>query len=301
MNSRKKLVCAYLFIAPFAIAFLVFHAYPIFYSLYISFCNYDALSGKTTYIGVQNYIRLIESGFFMSTIINTIIIWLISIIPQLTLALVLALLLDNQWIKGRNILRSVYYFPNLVTPVTIGLLFGILFSYPGGTINLILKLLGLTQKGINFEQTPSLARLVVGMAICWQNFGYNVIFFSAGLNSISPDIYEAAEVDGTTPMQKTLRITLPLLKPILIYVIITSIIGGLQMFDVAKLVFKNVPGDKTTTMVQYMYESAFERWQLGYGAANAYGIFVIIAVFSLISLRITAGRKNKRERMEAIK
>ena len=292
MHTAKRSRFAYLFVAPFVISFLVFSVYPIFYSLYLSFCSYDALTGITKYIGMQNYSRLLQSGYFAESIFNTLIIWIISIIPQLTLALLLALLLDSHWLRGRNILRSVYYFPNLVTPVTIGVLFGVMFSYPGGIINNMLRIIGLTQNGLDFQQSVFLARLVIGMAICWQHFGFNVIFFTAGLNSISQTVYEAAEVDGATPVQKTVRITLPLIKPILVYVIITSIIGGLQMFDIAKTIFKDVPGDKTTTMVKYMYESAFERWQLGYGAACGYGIFIIIVIFSIISLKISSGRKT---------
>lgn len=292
MHTKKRALYAYLFVTPFVVAFVSFSVYPILYSFYLSFCSYDALSGVTKFVGLQNYARLIQSGYFIESVFNTFIIWVISIIPQLTLALVLALLLDNYWIRGRNILRVVYYFPNLVTPVTIGVLFGAMFSYPGGVINHILKFIGLTENGIDFQNSVFLARLIIGIAVCWQHFGFNVIFFTSGLNSISQSIYEAAEVDGATAMQKTFKITLPLLKPILVYVMITSIIGGLQMFDIAKTIFKDVPGNKTTTMVKYMYETAFERWQLGYGAACAYGIFFIIMIFSLISLKISASRKT---------
>lgn len=293
MHTRQRARYAYLFILPFFLTFIIFSVYPIFYSLYISFCSFDPLAGTATFIGWDNYTRLFESGYFFQSILNTFIIWIISIVPQLTIALILSLMLNANWIKGGNILRSIYYFPNLVTPVTIGVLFGMLFSAPGGTINVILKTLGLTSEPINFAYSPFLSRLVIGLAICWQNFGYNVIFFTAGLNSISKDVYEAAEVDGANAIQKTLKITLPLMKPILIYVMVTSIIGGLQIFDISKMVFKDVPGDRTTTMVQYMYESAFERWQLGYGAACAYGIFVIIAILSLISLKITTGGEDE--------
>ncbi len=292
MNSKTRTRNAYLFITPFFLAFLTFNVYPILYSLYLSFCNLDPLSGVTKFIGLENYRRLLTSGYFFESIVNTLAIWIISIIPQLTIAMILALLLSNKWVFGRNMLRSVYYFPNLVTPVTIGVLFGMLFSSPGGTVNLLLKTLGLTKEAINFANSPFLSRLVIGIAICWQNFGHNVIFFTAGLNSISADVYEAAEVDGATPWQKTIKITLPLMRPILLYVMVTSIIGGLQMFDVSKMVFSNVPGNMTTTMVQYMYESAFTRWQLGFGAAAGYGIFIIIAFFSLFSLAVT----NKKEK-----
>jgi ABC-type sugar transport system permease subunit len=168
-----------------------------------------------------------------------------------------------------------------------------LFSHPGGAINNILIALQLTDQAIYFENSPFLSRMVIGLAICWQNFGYNILFFTAGLNSISYSIYEAAEIDGANSLQKAVRITLPLMKPILIYVMITSVIGGLQMFDVSKMVFTEVPGDRTTTMVQYMYESAFERWQLGFGSSVSYGIFLIIAVLSLISYRVISGNPRK--------
>lgn len=292
MHTKKRAIYAYLFIAPFFAAFIIFNVYPILYSLWLSFCSLDPLTGVSTFLGLDNYARLISSGYFFESIFNTIVIWLISIIPQLILALVLSLLLNNKWIKGRNTLRSIYYFPNLVTPVTIGVLFGMLFSSPGGTVNIILQTLGITGEAINFAYSPIWSRVVIGLAVCWQNFGYNVIFFTAGLNSISSDVYEAADVDGVTPWQKTTKITLPLMKPILIYVMVTSIIGGLQMFDVSKMVFTDVPGDMTTTMVQYMYESAFTRWQLGYGASAGYGIFIIIAFFSIISMLVT-NRKEK--------
>ena len=294
MNNKRRNRYAYFFILPFFITFIVFKVYPIFYTLYLSFCSYEPLAGSAKFIGLENYVRLVKSGFFFKSILNTLIIWIISIVPQLTLALILSLLLTSKWLKGRNALRSIYYFPNLVTPVTIGVLFGMLFSSPGGSINIILKSLGLTKQAINFAYSPFLSRLVVGLAICWQNFGYNVIFFTAGLNSISSEIYEAAEVDGAGSFQKATKITLPLMKPILVYVLVTSVIGGLQIFDVSKMVFKDVPGNMTTTMVQYMYESAFERWQLGYGSAASYGIFVIIAIFSVIALMIT-NRRSKNE------
>lgn len=288
------------FIIPFFATYLMFTVYPIFYSLFLSFMDLEPLSGTLTFVKLTNYKRLFSSGFFLQSFFNTFTIWLISIIPQLSLALVLSLMMQSKWIRGRSTFRSIFYFPNLVTPVTIGVLFGMLFSHPGGAVNNILLALNLTQEAIHFENSPLLSRLVIGLAICWQNFGYNILFFTAGLNSISPSIYEAAEIDGANAWQKATRITLPLMKPILIYVMITSVIGGLQMFDVSKMVFTEVPGDRTTTMVQYMYESAFERWQIGFGASVSYGIFLIIAILSLLSYRIISGNppQEKRRKMQ---
>lgn len=251
----------------------------------------DFLSGKFTFTGIDNYKRMIASGYFFKSILNTLLIWIMSIIPQLTIAFILALILCNKWFRGRFLLRNIYYFPNLVTPVTIGLLFGALFSYPGGAVNNIITALGL--EAVDFQNHQMLARVVIAIAICWKNFGFNIIYFTAGINSISDDVMEAAEVDGANAWKRITKITIPLMKPILIYVMVTSIIGGLQMFDESKLVFTSVPGDATTTMVKYMYDSAFVRFQFGYGASIAYGIFVIIAVFSVFSLIVTRNKKDE--------
>lgn len=250
----------------------------------------DILSGRFTFVGMENYARLFSSGYFFRSIGNTLLIWVMSIIPQLTVALILSLILSSRWFRGRYILRNIYYFPNLVTPVTIGLLFGAMFSYPGGAVNNVITALGL--EPVDFQHNQMLARMVVAIAICWRNFGFNIIYFTAGINSVPEEVLEAAEVDGAASWQKITKITIPLMKPILIYVMVTSIIGGLQMFDESKLVFTTVPGDATTTMVKYLYDSAFTRFQFGYAAAVAYGIFVIIVILSIISLFAARDRQD---------
>lgn len=291
MFLRKRAKYAYLFISSFFIVFLIFNLYPIIYSFWLSFSEMDFLTGQTTWVGLENYTRLFTSPFFFESFRNTFVIWGMAIVPQLSMAFVLALLLNNKWLRGRYIFRNLFYFPNLVTPVTIGLLFGAMFSYPGGTVNQIMGLFNVTP--VDFQNNPFLAQMVVSIAICWKNFGFNIIYFTAGLNSITDDVYEAAEVDGASSLKKTTRITIPLLRPMLIYVLVTSIIGGLQIFDEAKLIFKDVPGNANTTMVKYMYDAAFVRYQFGYGAAVSFGIFLIIAVFSIISLIISRDKTKE--------
>lgn len=290
MNVKSRNRTGYLFIVPYFVVFIVFSLFPIIYSFVLSFNDMDPFTGNLTFVGWRNYIRLIDSRFFWQSLWNTLLIWIMSIIPQLTLAFLLSLLLNNRWLKGRAVFRSLYYFPNLVTPVTIALLFGALFSYPGGTVNQVLDFLRIGS--VDFSLNPNLARMVIAIAICWRNFGFNIIFFTAGLNSISEEILEAADVDGASPVQKVTRITIPLMRPILVFVLITSIIGGLQLFDESRLVFTNVPGNAVTTMVSYLYETSFERFQFGFGASVAYGIFVIILGFSLISFYITKDRSE---------
>ncbi len=293
MYTRKRQKWAYLFILPFFASFLTFSIYPIFYSLFISFHSYDPLSLQMSYVGLENYSRLISSSFFWDSVVNTIQIWLFSIIPQLTIALILSLILNERWVKGKNALRSIFYFPNLITPITIGMLFTLLFGYPGGAVNNIFTTLGIFDEAIDFKNVPILAKAVGGIAICWQNFGYNIIFITAGLHSISTDVYEAAEVDGANAWHRITKITLPLLKPIMLYIMITSIIGGLQIFDIPKMLFKDGAANATRTMVLYMYEAAFEKWQFGYGAAAAYVIAMIIGVASLFTILFNARKKKE--------
>lgn len=293
MYTKKRQKWAYLFILPFFVSFLTFGIYPIFYSFYISFQSYDPLSLKMTYVGLANYERLVTSSFFWDSVKNTIQIWLFSIIPQLTIAMILSLILNERWVKGKNALRSIFYFPNLITPITIGMLFTLLFGYPGGTVNNVMTSLGLFNEAIDFKNVPILAKAVGGIAICWQNFGYNIIFITAGLHSISADVYEAAEVDGANAWHRITKITLPLLKPIMLYIMITSIIGGLQIFDIPKMLFRDGAANATRTMVLYMYESAFDKWQFGYGAAAAYVIAMIIGVASVFTIIFNARKKKE--------
>ncbi len=279
-----------MYILPFFVIFAIFKLFPIIYTLILSFCDMDVLSGELSFAGLTHYKRILSSVYFYRSIGNTLLIWIMSIIPQLSLAFLLALLMSNKWLRGRSIFRNVYFFPNLVTSVTIGLLFGTLFSYPGGAINNIISTLGL--ETVDFQNNKMLARMVIAIAICWKNFGFNIIYFTAGINSISEEVIEAAKIDGASSWKTTTKIIIPLMKPILIYVMVTSIIGGLQMFDESKLVFQSVPDDATTTMIKYMYDAAFDRLQFGYGSACAYVVFVIIMIFSGISMLITRDKKD---------
>lgn len=279
-----------MFVAPYFIVFAVFNLYPILYTLLLSFMKWDGL-GTPTMIGIANYTRLLSSKYFYQTVGNTFSIYVLSIIPQFSLALFIALLLNTKWIKGRATFRSIFYFPNLVTPVTVGVTFTLLFGN-SGVVNILLKTLGLITGPVDWFQGVFSAKMTVAIMLCWQYFGSNVIFFGAGLAAIPQDYYEAAAIDGAGSFQIATRITLPIMKPILMYVFITSIIGGLQVFDVAYMLKDAGNRDYFKTMIYYLYENAFKNSQYGYSAANAYVVFVIIAVFSLISFKLSYGKKE---------
>jgi ABC-type sugar transport system permease subunit len=290
MNARiNKSNYGYIFIAPFFISFLVFGMAPILYSLYLSFTHWDGFT-EPVFIGLKNYERLLNDSYFLKSIGNTLVIWVLSIVPQISVALTLAIILNEKFIRGKHFFRAVYYFPNIVTPVTLGIMFSLMFDWQTGSINKMLMSLGFIGDPVYWFNSPFLSRLIVAAVICWQYFGFNMLVFIAGLQSIPHDVYEAAEVDGATRFQTAMQITLPLLRPVLLFTFITSIIGGMQLFD-APLMLGSGPENSTLTMVMYLYETAFKNFNYSYGAAVAYAIFVIIMFFSLISM--WASKMNK--------
>lgn len=286
INTKiNKSYYGYLFVSPFFISFAIFGLTPILNSLYLSFTKWKGFADPVL-IGWVNYERLITDSLFYKTIGNTLIIWIISIIPQLTVALTLAIILNEKFIKGRHFFRAVFYFPNIVTPVILGLMFALLFDWQTGAVNKMLLAVGLVSEPVHWLNSPTYSRIIVGLVTSYQYFGFNMLIFIAGLQSITQDIYEAAEMDGAKKLQVVFRITLPLLRPVLLFTFITSVIGGLQLFD-APLMIGSGPGNSTMTMVMYLFEVAFKNFDYSYAAAIAFGIFVIIMFFTMISLLAT--------------
>ncbi len=283
----------YLFIAPFFVVFAVFQLYPILYSLYLSFAHWDGFSDPT-FVGWANYRRLLADSFFYKSITNTLFIWIVSIVPELLLALTLALVLNEKWVRGKHVFRAVFYFPNIVTPVTIGVLFSLLFDWQTGAVNRVMTMLHIVDHPIDWLGTPLLSQVLVSAVLAWQWFGYNMLLYTAGLQGISDEVLEAARTDGATAVQVALRITIPLLRPIIIFTLITSIIGGMQIFDVPLMITRNGPGpdNATLTIVMYLYNTAFKQSDYSYAATIAYAAFVLIAVLSFVTFRLTRAKPD---------
>lgn len=291
MNSKlNKYYFGYIFVAPFFISFAVFGLVPILYTLYLSFTNWDAFNDPA-YTGFGNYTRLLHDTAFYQSIGNTLIIWIFSIVPQLIIAITLAIILNEKFIRGKHFFRAIYYFPNIITPVTLGVLFSLIFDWQTGSINKLLTTIGLVEDPINWFNNPWWSRLIVAAVICWQNFGFNMIVFIAGLQSIPDEVYEASQVDGANGWQKTWYVTIPLLRPVFIFTLITSVIGGLQLFD-SPYMIGNGPNNTTRTMIMYLYETAFKNFNFGYGAAIAYGVFVIVMCFTAVTVWLTRRREQ---------
>lgn len=291
MMSKKKLSkesYGFLFIAPFFLAFLIFSLYPIIYSFYISFMKWDGMSPEPIFSGLKNYSRLIVDPMFRESIANTFIMWGFNVVPQMVIALILAVILNNQRLKGRDFFRAVYYLPNLVTPAAIGVLFVFLFDWQSGAINSMLVNFHIFNDKFNFLIDPISVRGIVSFTQWWMWFGYSSIIFMAGLKNIPEELYEASKVDGASGWQNFWKITLPLLRPTILYSVLTSIIGGMQLFDIPNVIqaTPNTNARPATTMVLYLYNTAFQNQNYGYGAAIGYGLFVIILIFAVGSFKI---------------
>lgn len=291
MKSKvNKSAFGYLFISPFFIGYTLVGLIPILYTFYLSLTKWDGFTDPI-YVGAANYERLLNDSFFWQTIGNTLIIWIFSIVPQLILALLLALILHEKFIRGKHFFRAVFFFPHIITPITLGVMFALLFDWQTGSVNKLLLDIGLIRDPVFWFNNPWWSRIIAAAVICWQYFGFNLIVFVAGMQSIPAEVFEAAEVDGATKRQKALRVTLPMLRPVFLFTFITSVIGGLQLFD-APLMLGDGPNNTARTMIMYLYQTAFKAFDYSYGAAIAYGIFVIILIFTAITAR--AGRLQDR-------
>lgn len=285
-NSISYAKYGYYFALPFVIAWLLFMAYPILYTMFLGFTNLKGMNSSNIKLAkplFRNFIRLTKNVTFIKSVKNTFIIWIANFIPQIVLALALAAWFsnDNTRIKGRGFFKVVFYMPNIITAASVAILFNALFAYPVGPINSILESLGYAK--VEFIQSKTASRAIVAFIQFWQWYGYTMIVLISGILGISPDIFEAAEIDGANGAQKFFKITLPNLRTIMLFTLVTSLIGGLQMFDIPKLFNLGGPDNSTITASVYIYDIAFGGSYL-YASASAASMvmFVIIAILSAI-------------------
>lgn len=304
---QGKNVWPYLFVIPFFVIYLVFNFYPLIYSFLISLTEWDGFS-TPKFIGFANYVDLFtKDPYFLKSIINTLIFMAFDIPIVIVGGILLASILNSKLLKASGFFRLAIFAPYLTIPVSIGVLFSLLFDWNSGVVNKILLSLGIVHQGINFLGIPALARGIVILMICWKYLGYHMIFFNAGILGIAPELYEAADVDGASSFTKFRRITLPLLRPITEFLLVMNVIWGFQLFDEPKVLFSpwvsasgaagtvGGPGRAALTAVWNLYDTSFgTQMQYGKGAAIAYGLFLFILVFSMMLLFLLRGGKKEK-------
>lgn len=302
---QGKYVWPYLFIIPFFAIYIAFNFYPLINTFFISLTQWDGFR-ESTFIGFHNYIDIFtKDPYFLKSIVNTLIFMAFDIPIVICGGIMLAASLNSKNLKASGFFRLATFAPYLTIPVAIGVLFSLLFDWNSGIINKILISSGLVHQGINFLGDPNLGRGIVILMICWKYIGYHMIFFNAGILGIPLELYEAADVDGASSFVKFTRITVPLLRPIIEFLLIMNIIWGFQLFDEPKVLFSpwvsasggagtvGGPGRSALTAVWNLYDTSFgTQMQYGKGAAIAYGLFLFILIFSGIGLLIIK-RRNK--------
>jgi multiple sugar transport system permease protein len=287
-KRKKKNInnIAYLFILPFAVVFLVFNVYPVLRTFYLSLTDYKGY-GVPNIVWFDNYLRAFKDKYFWQSIWNTIRIWGVNIILQLGLAMLLTIVFNDikYKMKGLSIFRALFYLPNLIAATSISFLFKTLLDWRFGTLNQVLMNIGLIHAPINWLGQPESAPYVVAVINAWMWFGNSFIMLMAGVQGIPKDYFEAAAIDGAGRWYTFRKITLPLLNPIMIYVFITSLIGGLQMFDMPHLISQGnaqIHDGVLQTTVMYLYKFGFTTFQVGYAGAIAYLLFLIILSVSIL-------------------
>ncbi|HEY8912327.1 sugar ABC transporter permease [Lacisediminihabitans sp.] len=295
----------YVYVAPFFILFGLVGVFPLVYTFVVSLNNWNLLTGPGKWVGFDNYAAELADPLFWNSIFNTFSIFLISAIPQLIGALIIAAVLDQN-LRAKTFWRLGVLLPYVVTPVAVALIFSSVFSEKYGLVNNILQTIGIDPIMWKTELFPS--HLAIASMINWRWTGYNALILLAAMQAVPKDVHEAAAIDGANAVQRFFSITIPSIRPTVIFVIITSTIGSLQIFTEPKLfnASSSVPGGpfrQYQTTVLYMWDVAFNRENFGKSAAIAWILFIIIVLIGLInfflSSRIATSDSRKSQRRTA--
>lgn len=270
----------------FAVIFSsVFLLYPIFYSIYISFHNFQGLN--SVFNGFDNYFRMFQDDVFRKALMNNFTYLIFQVPIMLVLGLLLAFLLNSPNLKGKTFFRLAIFLPCVTSLVSYAVLFKMMFQV-SGVVNDFLLTIGLIQSPIDWLNSPFWAKVTIIIALCWRWTGYNMVFYLAGLQNISADTLEAAEMDGANAFQKFFRVVIPQLKPVIVFTTITSTIGTIQLFDEVVNLTGGGPSNETLTAAQLIYNHSFTYTSnFGYSATLSWALVVIVALLSIIQLVIT--------------
>lgn len=284
VNRTDTRFSPYLFIAPFFILFAVFGIFPLIFTAWVSLHDWHII-GDRQFVGLENYTRLAEDPRFLGSLFNTFSILIISTVPQLALALLLATLLHDRQLRGKQFFRVGLLLPNVTSVVAVAVIFESIFGLNYGIVNSTLTLIGFDR--IDWQANTFASHVAIATMVMWRWTGYNALIYLAGLQGISKDLYDAAAIDGATRWQTFLNVTLPGLRPVIIFTVILSTIGGLQIFAEPLVYGSGVSGGTsgqflTTTL--FLYGQAFRSFQLGYASAIAWVLFLVIVLTALVAL-----------------
>ena len=277
----------YLYISPFFIMFAILGLFPIIYTVNVSLYDWHLLKGQGDFVGLKNFETTLTDPMFWNAFFNTFSIFFLSAIPQLIAATIIAALLD-QAIRASTFWRMSILLPYIAAPVAVAVIFTQIFNQHGGPLTGFLELLGLEPIRWGFDVLPS--HIAIASMVNWRWTGYNALILLAAMQAIPRDVYESAALDGAGRIRRFVSITIPMIRPTMIFVVITSTIGGLQIFTEPKLFDGQSNGGANRqfqTIVLYLYEMAFPRRDFGRAAATAWILFVIVVLIGLLNYAIS--------------
>jgi len=284
-------VSPYLYISPFFLLFAIFGLFPLGYTAWVALTDRTLLNPDTHFVGLLNFTNLIHDSYFWNAVENTMAIWLIATVPQLLIALFLAHVL-NAKLRARTFFRMCVLLPQVTSLVAVSLIFTQLFSRQYGLVNYGLGAFGVSH--VDWESGRLSSWIALSVMVTWRWAGYNALIYLAAMQGIPEELYEAAAIDGAKSWKQFWNVTVPLLRPTIIFTVIVSTIGGLQLltgpylFEPLKQGATGGSARQYQTVVMYMYEKAFAgtQFNFGYAAAIGWAIFLLIAVISLINYLI---------------
>jgi len=281
--KRQSKLAPYFFIAPFFILFTAFFLFPSLAALVLSFFKWNGVS-TPEWIALRNFERLFEDSNFWQAVSNTVVYAVASLFIVVPLSLVLATILNSPQLGLRSMWRAAYFSPIVTSTVAIALVFSLFYSRDYGLINAFLHQFGIAN--INWLSEPTWAKVSIIILVIWRWTGYLAIYFLAGMQGISQEFYEAAMIDGASAVQQFLHITLPLLRPVILYVSIMVTTGSLQIFEEPYILTAGGPANATLSVAQYLYSYGLAT--LKYGLGSAVGVLLFITIFSLSALQLKA-------------
>lgn len=285
----KKNNIGWIFIIISVIAIALFYFYPMIDALFLSFQS--GMGASLSFTGLDNWKRLFNDPTFIAALINTVTYLIIQVPVMIILALLFSSLLNDQTLKFRGFFRTAIFLPAVTSLVAYSVIFKYMFS-GDGIANQFLMNLSIISDPINFLSDPFWAKITIILAITWRWTGYNMIFYLSALQNIDRSIYEAAKIDGATSLQQFLKITIPMLKPIILFTTITSTIGTLQIFDEVVNITGGGPGNSTISISQYIFDLSFKYTpDFGYAATVAYVIVILVVILSTLQFKLAGDKK----------
>jgi multiple sugar transport system permease protein len=285
-QRKQHILSAYTFVLPGLLLYLLFVIYPILKALQMSFFKWSIVPGiPSRFVGMANYARAFQDPVVMLALRNTVAYTLVTVPGQMILALLAALLLNNVT-RGKLFFRTLYYLPVITSWVIVSLLFKYIFQSPKGVLNhLLVNVLRVVQEPIPWLRNAPTAMIPIWCLGIWKGIGWAMVIFLAALQTIPQELYEVASIDGANAWRRFISITLPLMRPTLVFTMVMLMIGGLNVFISVYLITNGGPLQRTEVLLSYMFHQAFDFLDFGYGAALSFMLAVIIITASLLQIR----------------